>query len=266
MRYRKIFWNIEACKDMYGLASTLDCPLVKVMVINRVIIMWKEERMQKEAHPQDRADEFPLPLGFLSTLTLEKDARFITMICEIYWGRLPLEQRGKWPTILSAEIIVHVEHVFAGRRGRRNGPRDALKEYCARQHIHSEDQPCHTVAGREHLAHTEDMIATIFAVLRSEASEKNVVQKSLEQEECIANVDFKIEMLEVKMYHRDIPSDDKSDAWKRREALVHRRNALQNEYYQHWDEVGGELQKMREVKQLETETKLVSSEDLPSCR
>jgi hypothetical protein len=281
MRYCKIFWDIEACKDMYSLASALDCPIVKDMAIDRVIIMWKEERVQKESHPQDHVDEFALPLEFLNTLTLEKDAKFITTICEIYWGRLPLEERGKWPKVLSTEIVDHVNHVFAGHGSRKNGPRNVLKEHCARHHIHAESEPCHSIAGREHLAQTEDMIAAIFAVLRSEAHEKNykdmeqlraekpddvqvqrilqleseLVQTSLMQEECIANVDFKIEMLEVRMYHPNSSEDDKNNDWERREALVKRRNALQDEYYRNWDDVSARLKKMREAKQLENQNK-----------
>jgi hypothetical protein len=274
MRYCKIFWDIEACKDMYGLASALDCPVVKDMVIDRVIIMWKEERVQQELHPQDHVDEFPLPLEFLNTLTLEKDAKFITTICDIYRGRLPLEERGKWPKVLSAEIVDYVKQVFAGRGSRRNRPKNVLKEYCVRHHIHAENEPCHCIAGREHLMQTEDMIAAIFAVLRCEAHEKNyeameqlkaekpneiqdqrilqfeseLVQTSLMQEECIANVDFKIEMLEVMMYHPNTSKDDKNSDCEKREALVERRNALQDEYYHNWDDVSAKLKKMREAK------------------
>jgi hypothetical protein len=115
------------------------------------------------------------------------------------------------------------------------------------------------------------MIASIFAVLRSEASEMNeeameqleaekpedlwayrilqleseLVQTSLEQEECIASLDFKIEMLEMTMHHLDTSSDNNNDAWERREALVYQRNALQDEYYQNWDDVRARLEKKR---------------------
>jgi hypothetical protein len=274
---RKIFWDIEACKDMYSLASAMNCPVVKAMVTDRVYGMFMEERKQKRTQPHDSVEEFDLPIEFLQTLTLEKDAKFITLICTFYYSRLPQSDTVIWPEIIPDDIIDYLE-AFDWGRSRRTLEREGFtKMYCERHHLHRDDEPCHMVAGEERLAQTDDEIAQIFAVLRSQAYEKNykalkkleadkpediqahmthkleseLVQWSLTKQECIADIKYEIEMVKQKIGQRNASDEEKGKGEETLEVLGEKGRALREEYYSHWEGIDEKLEAMRNMEEFE---------------
>jgi hypothetical protein len=274
---RKIFWDIEACKDMYSLASAMNCPVVKAMVTDRVYGMFMEERKQKRKQPQSSIGEFDLPIEFLQTLTLEKDAKFITLICTFYYSRLPQSDTVIWPELIPDDIIDYLE-AFDWGRSRRTLEREGFtKMYCERHHLHRDDEPCHMVAGEERLAQTDDEIAQIFAVLRSQAYEKNykalkkleadkpediqahmthkleseLVQWSLTKQECIADIKYEIEMVKQKIGQRNASDEEKGKGEETLEVLGEKGRALREEYYSHWEGIDEKLEAMRNMEEFE---------------
>jgi hypothetical protein len=147
--------------------------------------------------------------------------------------------------------------------------------YCERHHLHADDEPCHIVAGEKRLAQTDDSIAQIFAVLRSQVYEKNyktlkkleadnpkdiqthvahklkseLVQWSLTKQECIADVKYEIEMVKQKIGQRNASDEEKGEGEETFEGLRGKSRALREEYYSHWEGIDEELEAMRNVEE-----------------
>ncbi|EAT90542.2 hypothetical protein SNOG_02330 [Parastagonospora nodorum SN15] len=142
---RKIIWNLDSCIQMYDFAKTLDCTIVKDMVIDRISEILSED----EDNTGD--EQIDLRLHELCAWSVAEDAKILRAIADHHMARLWPEDGEKpedmeWPEELTEEQIKAIYELY---------------------------EPCYKELAKDWMAETHDMLPSMYADLRKRSAARN---------------------------------------------------------------------------------------------
>jgi len=168
---RKIIWNLDSCIQMYDFAKTLDCTVVKDMVIERISeILSEDEGMTGD-------EQVDLRLHELCAWSVAEDAKILRAIADHHMARLwpegeDMPEDLEWPAELTEEQIKAIYDLCLIQE--KDQPIfETPQDHCSWYHTHSEDEPCYKELSRDWMAKTYGMIPNMYADLRERSAATN---------------------------------------------------------------------------------------------
>jgi hypothetical protein len=251
----EIVWDIYALVQLHELAVTLDCNIVRDMVIDRIYKMYSDElRLKTWTGKFDEIDEFELPFWHFTRLSLEKDAGFIKCIGDIHCDRAYGDI--EFPEEVSDEmedVIINSYNSWQDHEHLEPGTAVA----CRRYHAHGENEPCYRVIAHGYKAKTPQLISTLFNELRDEAFTANsatletdrmwtdrawkemfcvrkMMQSSLQREERIANALREVDVLERQLLSQATSKEDRKLRTSKLSKWQKHVEICRKDYHQRW--------------------------------
>jgi hypothetical protein len=168
---RKIIWNLDSCIQMYDFAKTLDCTVVKDMVIDRISEILSEDKGKTGDEQTD------LPLHELCAWSVAEDAKILRAIANHHMARLwpedgEIPEDMEWPEGLTEEQIKAIYKLCLIQE--EDQPMfETPQDHCSWYHMHGKDEKCYKELAKDWMAETHGMLPSMYADLRERSAARN---------------------------------------------------------------------------------------------
>jgi hypothetical protein len=154
---RQIDWTMM-CIDMYKLASAMQCPVVKDMVVDKIREIYL-------THCEEQTEQdFDSPLDFASSLSSDEDAPILRLLSDILNDGSRKGQDHTHDEHLADHIVRLMTGRYQGWGGSMSLHAHTPTQYCLDYHSHGYERRCHKELDGHH--DIKDMIADIFSQIK----------------------------------------------------------------------------------------------------